>query len=303
MNVNLSSIQLPTYVVQRLTSLVSAVAPGLKPRFQTALIRALYSTIGVGLKNEDSAFLNYGYVLLDSNIIGLKLDPDDEADRFSIQLYSRVAGGRDLRGKDLLEIGCGRGGGASFIARYLHPASLTGVDLSARAVRYCRRRHRIERLTFLRGEAEHLPLPSNSFDAVVNVESSHCYPSFERFLGEVARVLRPNGVFLFADLRPREEVARVREQLKERFTVLEEEFITANVVRALELDSDRKSLFIQKRAPRFLHKALQAFASVNGSPTFAAFASGALQYVRFVLQVGHSKHQVLPNRLLQRPRE
>ncbi len=284
MNANSSSVRLPGYIVQQLNSLISAVAPGFKPRFQTALIRASYSTISVILKNEDSAFLNYGYVPLDSNETALKLDPDDEADRFSIQLYSHVAGRGDLRGKDVLEIGCGRGGGASFMARYLHPASLTGVDLSARAVRCCQRRHPIERLTFLRGEAEHLPLPSKSFDAVVNVESSHCYPSFERFLDEVARVLRPNGVFLFADIRPREEVAPLRERLKQRFTVVEEEFITANVIRALELDSDRKSLLIQKRAPRFLHRALQAFASVNGSPTFDAFACGALQYVRFVLQ-------------------
>ena len=248
------------------------------------MIRASYSTVSVILKNEDSAFLNYGYTPLDSDAAVLKLDPDDETDRFSIQLYSRVAGGRDLGGKDVLEIGCGRGGGASFVARYLHPASLTAVDLSARAVRCCQRRHRIEGLRFLRGEAEHLPLPSKSFDAVVNVESSHCYPSFERFLDEVGRVLRPNGVFLFADIRPREEIAKLRERLQERFTVVEEEFITANVIRALELDSDRKSLLIQKRAPKFLHPALQAFASVNGSPTFDAFTSGALQYVRFVLQ-------------------
>lgn len=284
MSVNSSSVRLPGLIVQRLTSLVSTVAPGLKPRFQTALIRVAYSTISVILKNEDSAFLNYGYVPLDSNEPALKLDPDDEADRFSIQLYSRVAAGWDLRGKDVLEIGCGRGGGASFVARYLHPASLTAVDLSARAVRCCQRRHRIERLTFLRGEAEHLPLPPKSFDAVVNVESSHCYPSFERFLDEVARVLRPGGLFLFADIRPREDVAGLRERLQERFTIVEEEFITANVIRALELDSDRKNLLIQKRAPRFLHRALQAFASVNGSPTFDAFASGALEYVRFVLR-------------------
>lgn len=271
-------------IAQRLSTLLLAVAPGLRPRFQTALIRVVYWGIGVMLKSEDSAFLNYGYVPLDSNTTGLKLDPDDEVYRFSIQLYSRVAGAWDLRGKDVLEIGCGRGGGASFIARYLHPASLTGVDLSARAVRYCRRSHRIERLTFLRGEAEHLPLPSNSFDAVVNVESSHCYPSFERFLGEVARLLRPNGVFLFADFRPREEVARVREQLKERFTIVEEEVITANVTRALELDSDRRNLVIKKRAPRFLHSGAQLIAGVNGSPMSDAFASGVRQYVRFVLQ-------------------
>jgi len=198
---------LPRRIIDRLFVVVTAVAPGLKPRFQTALIRAAYSILSVALKSDDSPFLNYGYAPLDSNATSIKLDPQDETDRNSIQLYHRVAAARDLRGKQVLEIGCGRGGGASFIARYLEPDSMTGLDLSARAVRYCRRRHPIKGLTFLQGNAEALPVSPNTFDAVINVESSHCYPSFERFIAEVARVLRPNGHFLFADIRAREHVA------------------------------------------------------------------------------------------------
>ena len=53
----------------------------------------------------------------------------------------------------------------------------------------------------MRGDAENLPFPDQSFDAVINIESSHCYPRFPRFLAEVARVLRPGGHFLYADLR------------------------------------------------------------------------------------------------------
>lgn len=247
-------------------------------------MRTVYSAISFLLKDEDSAFLNYGYVPLDSNKNELKLEVHDETDRFCLQLYSCVAGAWDLRSKDVLEIGCGRGGGASFIARYLHPASLVGVDLSARMIRYCQRHHRIDCLRFLRGEAENLPFPSNSFDVVVNVESSHGYPSFDRFLCEVARVLRPRGTFLFADFRSRSDFKLMRKQLNEQFAILEEEFITPNVIRALELDSDRKVLLIQKRAPKFLHNALWTIASVNGSSTFDAFSSGFLQYVRFVVQ-------------------
>jgi ubiquinone/menaquinone biosynthesis C-methylase UbiE len=43
------------------------------------------------------------------------------------------------------------------------------------------------------GDAENLPFPQVSFDAVINVESAHCYGSIERFLAEVHRVLRPGG--------------------------------------------------------------------------------------------------------------
>src|SRR3974390_2776884 len=167
MHVSSSPIQLrPLAVLRRLTLPFSALVPSLKPRVQTALTRFLYWGVSFGLKSDDSAFLNYGYAPLDAGAAKLRLDPDDEPDRFSIQLYARVAGARDLRGKNVIEIGCGRGGGTSFIARYLHPASVTGVDLSARAIRYCRRRHRTDRLKFQQGDAEHLRFPSGSFDAV-----------------------------------------------------------------------------------------------------------------------------------------
>ena len=58
----------------------------------------------------------------------------------------------------------------------------------------------------MQGDAQNLPFPDESFDAVINVEASHIYPNFERFLGEVARVLRPGGHFLYADFRNRDGI-------------------------------------------------------------------------------------------------
>ena len=68
-------------------------------------------------------------------------------------------------------------------------------------IAFCRKRHNVPGLDFVQGDAENLPFPDQSFDAVINIESSHCYPRFPRFLAEVARVLRPGGHFLYADLR------------------------------------------------------------------------------------------------------
>ena len=53
----------------------------------------------------------------------------------------------------------------------------------------------------MQGNAESLPFPDESFDAVINVEASHAYPHFDRFLPELTRVLRPRGHFLYADFR------------------------------------------------------------------------------------------------------
>ena len=53
------------------------------------------------------------------------------------QLYHFVTSHADIKDKNVLEVGSGRGGGASYIARYLSPSSITGVDISNEAVALC----------------------------------------------------------------------------------------------------------------------------------------------------------------------
>jgi len=250
--------------------------------------RFLYQYLASRNHEADWAFMNYGFVDLDPQAKPLVLLPSDEKDRYCIQLYNHVAGAVDLRGLDVLEVGSGRGGGCAFIRRYLQPRSVTGVDISEKAVGLCKRHHASPGLSFFQGDAESLPFPNGAFDAVVNVESSHCYGSMPGFLSEVRRVLRPNGYFLFADLRPRDEVARLREQIRaSKMQVLKEETITHGVVAALDRDSDRKQALIRQKAPRLLrlfHGSFQQFAGLKGSRTYEDFRSGRAEYLRFVLR-------------------
>ena len=64
--------------------------------------------------------------------MALPLAESDEPNRYSIQLYHRVAAQVDLTGKRVLEVSCGHGGGASYVMRTLGPASYTGLDLNPR---------------------------------------------------------------------------------------------------------------------------------------------------------------------------
>lgn len=51
-----------------------------------------------------------------------------------------------------------------------------------------------------------MPFSSQSFDIILNVESSHLYTNINEFLNEVYRVLKPNGYFCWSDLRQKNEV-------------------------------------------------------------------------------------------------
>jgi len=255
------------------------------PPAKKSIIRGWYQCLSALDKGADVTFMNYGYAPLDSRGPEIELGEEDQANRYGIQLYRRVAGAVDLRGKDVLEVGSGRGGGAFFVGSYFKPRSVTGVDFSGNAVEFCKSHYRLDGLSFLRGDAEDLPCPSNSFDAVINVESSHCYNSVDRFLREVVRVLRPQGSFLFADLCPRGQVASLREKLRRSgLRIMEEELITPNVLRALELDNDRRLALIRSKAPGFLRERVRQFAGVVGSPVYRRFHSGEWEYLRFVLR-------------------
>jgi SAM-dependent methyltransferase len=185
-------------------------------------------------RDDDVVFLNAGYE--EDPPMAIPLAESDEPKRYQIQLYHRAATQVDLNGKRVLEVGCGHGGGASYLMRTLHPASYTGLDLNPAGIAFCRKRHNLPGLEFMKGDAENLPFSDQSFDAVINIESSHCYPRFPRFLAEVARVLRPGGHFLYADLRQRVHIAEWEAALADApMRLLSHADIKMHVLRGIEI--------------------------------------------------------------------
>ena len=256
----------------------------LSPRFRKLLWRQWYQYLA-GYRIADWHFMNYGYASLDASEAPVVLNPDDEPNRYAIQLYRRVAGAVELKGRDVLEVGCGLGGGSSFITRYHHPRQTTGVDFSAKAIRFCREHHRIDGLSFVHGDAEALPFGDGSFDAIINVESSHCYRSMPAFLLEVRRILRPGGHLLFADLRSAEDGERLHGELADsRMAIVERQDITTNVVEALRQDSERRLALIERSVNKRLVNTFQEFAAIVGSDVFDAFRNRTVTYLRYALQ-------------------
>ena len=234
------------------------------------------------LRAEEVLFLNYAFET--EPPMGVPLSPLDEPNRACIQLYHHVATQIDLRGKNVLEVSCGHGGGASYLTRTLRPAHYTGLDLNSTGIRFCQKRHQVAGLIFVQGDAEKLPFASNSFDAVINVEASHCYPDFPRFLAEVARVLRPGGHLLYADFRFGDGVisggfsAWEKALASAPLTMRQHRIINAEVLRGMDRNSERSEQLILRHLPSFLHRLGRDFAGVRGSRIYDGLVRDELSY-------------------------
>jgi SAM-dependent methyltransferase len=247
--------------------------------------KELYQLLAALYRNSEWTFMNYGYASLGSEDPAPALLPEDEPNRSFIQLYHGILHNRSLAEADVLEVGCGRGGGCSYIARYLNPRSVCGVDLSRKAVLFCRRKYRLPDLRFKVGDSESLPFRDGSFDAVVNVESSHCYPSLDRFFSEVKRVLRPGGSFHIADLWDDVRVESFHASLKNSGMSIEEGGdITGNVLSAMRLDSARRIGLFRKTLPSPLVRFFQEFAGNQDSRIFRKFDDRRIFYYGYMLK-------------------
>ncbi len=109
----------------------------------------------------------------------------------------------------ILEIGFGSGFAIERVAGMLREGRIAGVDFSATMVKAARRRYakRIQqgRIDLRLGDAANLPFPDESFDKVYSVHSIYFWPQSEAALGEIRRVLKPNGTCIVT-LMPRQRM-------------------------------------------------------------------------------------------------
>jgi SAM-dependent methyltransferase len=229
--------------------------------------------------------MNYGYAEIGDRAMALTLDESDEPHRLPIQMYHHLASAIKLEGLDVMEMSCGRGGGAAFLNRYHHPRSFVGIDRTPQAIRFCRHKHVQPGLTFLQGDAEAIDFGDQCFDAVINVEASHLYGHVEKFLAEVYRVLRPGGYFLLADKRISELVQLLNRQIDAYgWKVISRKNISANVLESIRLQSEERVQTLQRLLPAPLADLVIHQIGADGSHLANALASGESVYQSFVIR-------------------
>ena len=116
--------------------------------------------------------------------------------RYDLEPYlHEFAGFQEGQGKDVLEIGVGMGADHIKWAES-RPKSLTGIDLTPRAIEHTKKRLSTYglRSEVRVADAEQLPFADNSFDLVYSWGVLHHSPNTPEAISEVLRVLRPKGI-------------------------------------------------------------------------------------------------------------
>ncbi len=96
---------------------------------------------------------------------------------------------------DVLDVGCGSGWAARLFSKTA--GHVLGIDVSDEMIRVAREQSLdLANVEFQVASAENLPFPDNTFTHAFSMESLYYYADMGKALREIARVLRPGGLFV-----------------------------------------------------------------------------------------------------------
>lgn len=96
--------------------------------------------------------------------------------------------------KIVLDAACGTGYGTQILS--WAATHVWGIDIEPAAIEYGMEMYQTENMSFVIGDVTDMPFPEGMFDVVVSFETIEHLSEPEKFVDEVWRVLRPNGVFI-----------------------------------------------------------------------------------------------------------
>ena len=152
------------------------------------------------------------YLLGDDFHYGYFKSDDESLQAATSNLTVLMAEKGEMRpGLDVLDVGCGIGSPACFLAQQ-YGCRVTGISTSSTGVEHARRRAQdagcADRVTFTLADGMRNGLDAGSFDRAWILEASHLMPRKDALLAECARVLRPGGRLVLCDIIVRRDVPR-----------------------------------------------------------------------------------------------
>lgn len=145
---------------------------------------------------------------------GMGIPTDDIYWGDFVATESRLGMLGEVKGKKILEIGCGAAQNSIVLSKW--GAQALGIDLSRRQILYGRRLSRREnaKVDLLVGNMERLPFKNATFDTVTTAVSLFYVPDLNAVVSDVHRVLVKNGYFTFSTVHPLSEGKLIRHRGK-----------------------------------------------------------------------------------------
>lgn len=152
----------------------------------------------------------YGDPPVKKDFVTAKKDMIEEMIRWGIEepvpkLMEKLSAHQELSDSEkvkVLDVGCGIGGTVRHLARrWRETAHITGITISSRQAERATtlaREESITNVTFIEGDAMRMAFSDSCFEIVWAVESEAHMPDKQKFIQEMARVLKPGGILVMS---------------------------------------------------------------------------------------------------------
>lgn len=181
--------------------------------------------------DKNFSFMNHGFFPIHKNVSNntpfkaqesLYLFLFDMGIKFGNRIGKKIS--------KVLEVGCGRGGGAAIINKIYNIEKIYACDYSSENIHFAKKF--FPEIEFLVCDAENLSYGKDFFDLIMNVESSHCYDNIRKFFQGAQFSLNKDGLMLYADIFYKDDVENITKIILEYFDILHFQDISNNVLKS-----------------------------------------------------------------------
>jgi SAM-dependent methyltransferase len=224
-------------------------------------------------------FFNGGYLPIDPDYV---VHPEFREEHHSAMMYHQAGHSQitafALTPRDILDVGCGQGGGIVYLSRLYPGARLTGTERSRAAVALARKRTAPFVAADIRlGGSTEFGFPDACFDLVISV-GAPTYFGLARFVQEAGRVLRPGGIISLSGGYRQGDHRAIKRELNNAAATAGLDFlsyrdITPHTFASLKADIPRRKAEIAKVPWPFRLYATR-WADMPGSPEYEEYEAG-----------------------------
>ena len=228
-------------------------------------------------------FMNLGYVTNEFQLPFDLKEKDLEPSRLrQISLYLKLLEGTPLYSESSLEVGSGFGGGCCLMHEYFKVKNVLGVDKIKSSVNISNDKYKKNNeLTFRQLTSDNIHKLNTHFDIIYSLEASQHFSNWQTFYENIAKLLKPNGMFFYADIFDARDLGVVGKLITQAGLVIRsKEDLSSGVLNSIRQMPPLtgfygwcESIVLNSNGVDFS----------NGSNFYNQLASGNFRYIKYVI--------------------